>query len=104
MEELFGSELKDFADYWDSPNDFVVDGSDKDNIIHIFPNPANEFLTLRSQSDILSVVITDILGNIVVTKSIFNYSKQLLINIKNIPSGIYFISINDDKAIKFLKE
>lgn len=53
----------------------------------LFPNPAHNFLNIRTTRQIDSIIITSLSGKTVVN------TKQTKIDIKNLPAGFYVISI-----------
>ena len=71
----------------------------------IYPNPAIDFINLKSDSGIDGYLIYNIKGSLIL-KSTNNYSKDLSISLKNIYSGIYFIEIKSGtykETVKFIK-
>jgi|TARA_B110000967_G_scaffold9618_1_gene9668 PKD repeat protein len=71
----------------------------------IYPNPASDFINLKSDSGIDGYLIYNIKGSLIL-KSTNNYSKDLSISLKNIYSGIYFIEIKSGtykETVKFIK-
>jgi hypothetical protein len=74
------------------------------NIVSLFPNPANDFIQL-SNIDQANIVITDMTGKVVLNQN--NVSKDASINISNLTSGVYFVSVNAEntqETIKFIKK
>ncbi len=74
------------------------------NKINIFPNPANDFIQL-SNIDQANIVITDMTGKVVLIQN--NVSEDASINISNLTSGVYFVSVNAEntqETIKFIKK
>jgi hypothetical protein len=71
----------------------------------MYPNPTNSILNIineQSQLHLTSVVINDLLGQTVYSKS---FSNQ--IDISNLPNGVYFLTILDKsykKSFKIIKE
>ena len=83
----------------------VNDVNNSLNTISIFPNPAKNSIQLKNNNDleISSIKITNVLGKVVL-RSKLNDSK---IDISNLNSGIYILTIqseNNSKNIKFIKE
>ena len=71
----------------------------------IYPNPASDFINLKSDSGIDGYLIYDIKGSLIL-KSTNNNSNDLSISLKNIYSGIYFIEIKSGtykETVKFIK-
>ena len=71
----------------------------------VYPNPASDFINLKSDSGINGYLIYDIKGSLILESS-NNNSNDLRISLKNIYSGIYFIEIksgNYKETIKFIK-
>ena len=72
----------------------------------MYPNPANDFINITSESIIDGYIIYDIKGSII-SRSIENNSNKLTISLKNNYSGIYFLEIksgNIKKTVKFIKK
>ena len=72
----------------------------------IYPNPANDYINLKSESIIYGYTIYDIKGSLILEK-INNNSNYLNISLKNIYSGIYFLEIKSGihkKTVKFIKK
>ena len=77
------------------------------NSIVVYPNPATDVVALNA-SNVKSVKLVtvdgkfmDVSGNIEIT------SEKIMINISNLKSGIYFLSVQDEKSIyttSFVKE
>ncbi len=71
----------------------------------VFPNPANETITVilqQAQNDIAEITIENYLGQAIQTLQITNNQKQT-INISNYPSGMYFIKCFDGNELRVLK-
>jgi hypothetical protein len=71
----------------------------------IYPNPANDYINLKSESIIDGYIIYDIKGSLISEK--INNSNYLNISLKNIYSGIYFLEIKSGihkKTVKFIKK
>jgi hypothetical protein len=63
------------------------------NSVKIYPNPANEFLTIENlNKEDLNVMIMSVNGQIVINKEIDNQIENL--NLTNVPSGIYLLKIS----------
>ena len=72
----------------------------------IYPNPANDYINLKSESIIDGYIIYDIKGSLI-SKGIKNKSNDLTISLSNIYSGIYFLEINSGnikETVKFIKK
>lgn len=68
----------------------------------IYPNPANQFLTVELDPEIWSVSflqITDMLGKVVLTNNFLTESKR--IDLSGLKGGMYLISLKDDEHQKF---
>jgi uncharacterized delta-60 repeat protein len=67
----------------------------KDNLVSLFPNPANTTIQLKlSQNENGTVELWNVMGERVYTENISNESKKE-IDIKNISNGIYFVKVFD---------
>ncbi len=65
--------------------------------VDLFPNPASEFLTIKTNSDKCSITITNLLGERIKDPIIFNHSISL--QTKEWNSGVYFITILSQNKI-----
>ncbi|MCU0328546.1 MAG: T9SS type A sorting domain-containing protein [Chitinophagales bacterium] len=71
--------------------------------IKIYPNPANEYLTIKNESktkEDLEIEIVDLLGKKVMSKKSFNEK----IDIRNIENGVYFIMLKNKEGEIIYKE
>ncbi len=64
--------------------------------VSIHPNPAKDFITVKSSKLIYSVELIDISGHVVM--NIKANGKQISFNVQSLPHGIYFVKINMDKG------
>jgi hypothetical protein len=72
----------------------------------MYPNPANDFINITSESIIDEYIIYDIKGSII-SRSIENNSNKLTISLKNNYSGVYFLEVKSGihkKTVKFIKK
>ncbi|MFM2226592.1 MAG: hypothetical protein RJA07_2794 [Bacteroidota bacterium] len=86
------------------------------NKLIVYPNPANEWLTINDNwLTINTIEITDVLGRVMVSLSNHinqqiknSFTQQLQIDVSILPNGIYFIKTIDVKGnqlnAKFVKE
>ncbi|MBO7276369.1 MAG: T9SS type A sorting domain-containing protein [Bacteroidales bacterium] len=65
--------------------------------VNIYPNPANKFINVSSLSIIDRVQITNVLGQVVMVKEIGANGAN--INIENLESGNYFVTIYSNDAV-----
>ena len=75
------------------------------NKIAIFPNPANDFINIQSNSEITKTEIQDLNGRMI-TKENQN-SENIVLNINLLSKGIYLLKIENKNGIlvkKFFKE
>jgi len=67
-------------------------------IVNLFPNPANEIVTIQSSQDINKIEIRDVVGRVVYSSKINN--RILSLNTSNFSNNIYFVRcLIDDKLI-----
>ena len=78
-----------------SDGDFLAE-----NKIMIYPNPANEYFKINQRST--QIVIYNLLGAVVQTHS-GNFGAEHLFNISNLDSGVYLISVWDNKEPRKIK-
>ncbi|WP_400079921.1 T9SS type A sorting domain-containing protein [Winogradskyella sp. R77965] len=70
--------------------------------VTIYPNPANSIIHIKGlTNDVATISVTDMLGRNVLTKSL--YTNETL-DVSQLVSGIYSISIDGTFASKFIKE
>jgi hypothetical protein len=70
----------------------------------IYPNPASDFVTLSVSKDLLNknAIVTDLYGKTLQTIKLTNLSFP--ISIEQYPAGTYLIKVDQEKAIKIIKE
>ena len=71
-------------------------------LLNIFPNPANDRVTISAKTIITSVSIANLLGQTVYSDQCNSTEAQ--IDVSRLPSGLYFVKINGVEVRKFLKE
>ena len=80
--------------------------SEKLTDLKVYPNPANQFLTVESNNEINFLVITDVVGRVIFSSTLKN-NKQI-IDIKNFNNGIYYLKVTDKSGstsvFKWLKQ
>lgn len=86
----------------DTVNRTGVNDIENGHQVVIYPNPAQNELTISSTTIITHITITNLLGQTIYTKE-YN-EPQVRIDVGNLPSGIYLIRINDTEVRKFVKE
>ena len=82
-----------------STKDSVVPSHKSDDgVLVAYPNPAKDFIEIKTNTKIESVQICDNLGRILKTE---NTAK---INVSNLEKGVYYLKINNGEKIeKFIK-
>ncbi len=70
-------------------------GNISESNINIFPNPANEFISINSTTELQSFEIVDLTGKVVFS----DYLTNSQINVNNIENGVYFIKLYDNKGV-----
>jgi len=78
--------------------------------ISIFPNPAGDVLYIQSSSiqlnEATAISIINVLGQNVLKENV-QWKNEVLLDVKNLPSGIYFVKVENDKekfSARFVKE
>jgi hypothetical protein len=76
--------------------------------LSVFPNPANEMLTIKLQNRAIeNCIITNALGQTVYNSANeMNAHPQLQLNISNLKAGVYFVKVrssNGSYTAKFIK-
>lgn len=83
----------------------VTEGAFLSDIISLYPNPARSDINIRLGEDNISekpVAVYDIQGNKVIEGLIISGNSSLKINLDALPTGMYFININN-KIKSFIK-
>ena len=79
-----------------SNNSFVVDNS-----IALSPNPANDFINIKSVAKIKNIQLYDIQGRLLQTK--LGDENIIKMNISELTIGTYFLKITSEKGSKIEK-
>lgn len=70
--------------------------------VHVFPSPFENSFTVKSDATLVSVVLTDISGKIILSKNCEN-KNVIEFMTENIESGIYIITITDSHNQKLIR-
>jgi hypothetical protein len=65
------------------------------NSFEVYPNPSNGIVTINSTNMISKIIVSNILGEVV--KSITADSKQVIVDMTDLKSNVYFLHITDIK-------
>ncbi|MDT8412604.1 MAG: T9SS type A sorting domain-containing protein, partial [Vicingaceae bacterium] len=84
-------------------NEEEANATNKDSFVNVFPNPANDNLTishnLTTKDGAISLEIMDVMGRVLINKTINNASNQ--IDISQLSSGLYFYNVlQNDKMVQ----
>ena len=85
-----------------------IDETINNNLLSIYPNPANEFITVSlvaESADATTIYIINALGETVLTER--TTSSNTVVNTSNLTNGIYFIKVeskNGSAIKKFIKQ
>jgi len=85
-------------DYATDIQNTQVDG----NPISVYPNPAMNKIFIEATYAIKSVSITDVQGRLLFSSE-YN-ALQISVDIADIPSGLYFVKVNNEKHIRVVKQ
>lgn len=80
-------------------------GKEQDDIsdlVTLYPNPAKEFITIKTQNPGEKVIIYNLLGAEVISLS--TRSEQETVSIANLEAGLYIVSIVGKSKLQFIKE
>ncbi len=69
--------------------------------VSIFPNPANESITVSSATKIGSIILADLLGRVLL--DIEPDADHFCIDLSGMPKGMYFLKINSSDVSRFEK-
>lgn len=71
--------------------------------IEIFPNPTSNFITIKNNENIdLNILIENVIGKTLTSVLVKKQSQQML-DVSNLNKGIYFIKIDGNSTLKFIK-
>lgn len=75
----------------------------KSKMIRIYPNPAEDYISISTPNDIVlgAIRIRDIRGSLIM--EFVQESHDQMIDISELPKGIFFIQIGKNEAYKFVK-
>ncbi|EMQ94007.1 hypothetical protein D778_01191 [Xanthomarina gelatinilytica] len=80
----------------------VDDISLDENTVKLYPNPATDVVNIKTNQTIKNVAVFNVNG-----QKVLEIANQSQINISNLPTGMYFLSINTNQSnqtIKILKQ
>ena len=72
----------------------------KDNV-RIYPNPANNFLNISSSEIIQRVEVLDVVGRVIVSKTLNN--SNYILDVSNLNSNVYFINYSINGVVSTKK-
>ena len=73
--------------------------------VQVWPNPVRSELTISAGEQIRSVVISNVVGQVVASPRPSPKEREVLrVNVAELPAGAYFVKINDSVVRKFVKE
>ena len=85
----------------------IFSNSLDETILSVYPNPANDILTVKTENGI-KLKIIDVLGQLIKEEDLNNADKNKNIDIRNLQNGIYFLQMFDKEKLigtaKILKE
>ena len=74
-----------------------IDIVSSNSSVMVYPNPANSFIKIKSDDDIISAEIIDITGNIII-KTIDNS-----IDVSALPNGLYILKVSMKNSLKIIE-
>jgi hypothetical protein len=81
-----------------------VDSIESDLKVNFYPNPIQSILNIESSvNPIQSLKVSSLLGQVIFNKEIINEVKTA-IDFSNFSKGIYFVTINNAKVMKVIKQ
>jgi len=80
----------------------IISGLEENrNIIDIYPNPANNWINIETNSDNQILTITDLQGKVILTRSMSGSKNR--INLSSLKQGIYILEVRSDRYIQYKK-
>ncbi|MCB0460477.1 MAG: T9SS type A sorting domain-containing protein, partial [Flavobacteriaceae bacterium] len=68
--------------------------------VKLFPNPTSDFLRLANISGENNIKVLDVCGKVVLTENIQN---KEYIDVRELKSGLYFLYLDNQSPMRFLK-
>ena len=80
-----------------------LEETSNNNLVSLFPNPVTNVLNLKLENniEINTYTISNIEGKII-DQGLLN-ENNTAINVEQLSKGVYFIKVNDNNSIKFIK-
>lgn len=72
--------------------------------VSVFPNPVSDYINITCASGIVSYRLFDLQGRIISEGSPSDITNTLQLPLAHLSNGVYFISINDEKAKQIIKQ
>jgi len=91
--------------YYHTPSAIGIDENVDGNNFKLYPNPANDKITLSFAASISKVEIIDVLGKKVGEQKVALNENKISLNIEKLSPGIYYLNVKDenDSSIKVMK-
>lgn len=70
--------------------------------VAVYPNPASSYLNVASSSNIEHILVYNLQGSLV--QEWRGYDTHVQLDVENLPSGFYFLEINNIQTIKLIKK
>ncbi|MCF8449602.1 MAG: SBBP repeat-containing protein [Taibaiella sp.] len=68
----------------------------------LYPNPVQNAVTISSTANIYSVVIRNLLGQVVISGT--HNATSVVIDVSQLPNGVYIVKINNEKIYKLIRQ
>ncbi|MFI5219390.1 MAG: T9SS type A sorting domain-containing protein [Bacteroidia bacterium] len=76
----------------------ISESYNSENLFNVYPNPANDVITVSQKNNSTSnVTLSNLLGKDILNRK--TSEEETVIDVKNITSGIYFISVEQDRIV-----
>ena len=85
-----------FDNVYGSVSNTSIETNNKESL-NLYPNPAQDFVTIQNTSGPLNIEVFDVIGNFILK------SKDKTIDISNMPNGIYIFIITTNNSNEILK-
>lgn len=70
--------------------------------VQLFPNPAQNEITITATENISGIRVTDLLGRTMFENKYSN--RKISVDIQQLPEGVYFLHINENTIRRFVKQ
>lgn len=100
--------VKDGENHWSRNSGFSGINDQPSDSYQLFPNPATDFITIKfhhAYKEQVKIELIDVFGKVHKTESVkqFNWGNMHVMSVQELPTGLYFVRINNRESKKLIK-